>query len=485
MLQLPDKLYTEIINAKNFLRNYLDDSAVSISGGKDSLVVLDLSIQVGIKKFVFGNTSLSFPGTEEYIKQLADHYHIKIDHTNPVRPFFDLIEDIGFPSQRLRWCCEVYKFGPLAKYVLRNKIKYLITGIRAEESLKRKSYSKVSRNPLIPTTQINPILSWDTESIWTYIKHYELPYHHLYDKGYDRLGCWICPFQRDEYFEKLRNYFPDLFEKLTNTLRNNMLKFGQVGIRDIDDFIKEYAWKKNAFPIRNLISGYIEYKKKKENTSFVIRPKDQSTFLALLENIQLFKNKSDKLIINNSDITIEIISNKLSINHVLFYCEKQINCIGCGACQTLCNSLAINIDNKKYKIDFSKCTSCLNCLRSNILRAGCIARNYAPIRRKFNIINLDDKYVTLEKNFMCNSENIGLIKTRKSVDDVVNRLIKFFINTLKTKPLSFKANGIQSFSTENLLMIIKKEGGFTNVNIKCHDSKVIKNLNILLNALKK
>ncbi|GAH92214.1 unnamed protein product, partial [marine sediment metagenome] len=47
--------------------------------------------------------------------------------------------------------------------VLKNKIKYLITGIRSRESVKRKKYEKISKNPLIPAVQINPILEWTKE----------------------------------------------------------------------------------------------------------------------------------------------------------------------------------------------------------------------------------------------------------------------------------------------------------------------------------
>ncbi|GAH57949.1 unnamed protein product, partial [marine sediment metagenome] len=42
--------------------------------GKDSLVALDLSIRAGIKKFIFGNTTLSYPGTLEYIDKLEKYY---------------------------------------------------------------------------------------------------------------------------------------------------------------------------------------------------------------------------------------------------------------------------------------------------------------------------------------------------------------------------------------------------------------------------
>ena len=224
MRLLPEELFYKELDAKDFLRNYIKHSAVSISGGKDSLVALDLSYRIGIKKFVFGNTSMTFPKTEEYVKKLESFYDIEIIQVKPPREFLDLVSDIGYPSQRLRWCCEVYKFGPLANYVLKERIKFMITGIRSEESRKRRNYSKVGKNPLIPATQINPILDWNTKEIWEYINYYNLPYHPLYDKGYDRLGCWMCPFQKVEGFEGLKEFFPELNISLNESLYKNVKK---------------------------------------------------------------------------------------------------------------------------------------------------------------------------------------------------------------------------------------------------------------------
>ncbi|MHA1395972.1 MAG: phosphoadenosine phosphosulfate reductase family protein, partial [Promethearchaeota archaeon] len=292
MKLLPEELFYKELDAKDFLRNYLKQSAVSLSGGKDSLVALDLSYRVGIKKFVFGNTSMVFPKTEEYIRKLEKFYDIEIIQVKPPRIFLDLVDDLGFPSQRLRWCCEVYKFGPLANYVLKEKIKCLITGIRSEESRKRRNYSKISKNPLIPAIQINPILDWSTEEIWDYIKYYKLPYHPLYDMGYNRLGCWMCPFQKKEGFKRLQTIFPNLYKALVDSLYRNVKKFGKVGVRDIDNYIKEHAWTKNALPIRNIIGGSIKYEKNKDYSKYIIRCFNKIDFLNIIENSNLLKKKS-------------------------------------------------------------------------------------------------------------------------------------------------------------------------------------------------
>lgn len=484
MRLLPEELFYKELDAKDFLRNYIKHSVVSISGGKDSLVALDLSYRIGIKKFVFGNTSMTFPKTEEYIRKLENFYEIEIIQVKPPRNFFDLVDDIGFPSQRLRWCCEVYKFGPLANYVLRKKIKYMITGIRSEESRKRRNYSKVGKNPLIPAIQINPILDWSIEEVWEYIKYYKLPYHPLYDMGYNRLGCWMCPFQNEGGFKRLHTIFPNLYEALNNSLYKNIKKFGKVGVRDIDNYIKEHAWTKNALPIRNIIEGSIEYKKNKDSTKFIIKCSNRNDFLKILRNSNLLKGKSLVFSENKKNFTLTIISKILNIYKVLIHCERQINCVGCGACRSLCSNGAINIENSKMSIDFSKCSFCLECLSTTKLRAGCIARNYAPIRKKFEVINLKKESMITSNNLLFEYENKGLIKTRKNIPEIQNKIEEFFQKKLQ-QPLKFlKINGVCMYSTQEMILNIRKEKGFTHIYINSVNEDVEEKINFLINIFK-
>ena len=482
MQLLPEDLFFKEIDAKDFIRDYLKGSSVSISGGKDSLVALDLSVRAGIKKFIFCDTTLTYPGTLEYINKLEKYYDIKIDRAIPERPFLELVKNIGFPSRRLRWCCEVYKFGPLTYYVIENKIKYLITGIRAEESVKRKKYEKVSKNPLIPAVQINPILEWTEDDVWNYINHYELPYHRLYDIGYKRLGCWLCPFQNKGDFKRLKDNFPTLYKTLIISLTENVKKFGKVGVRELNDYIDNFGWLTNALPIRNIKKGYIEYSKNHKETKYKITCFKEKVFLKILNNIEILKNKSSTTIIDNENLEIKLKSSFLDIYKILIYVEKQINCIGCGACKSLCPNSAIKIKNNQMLIDFSKCSYCLNCLKTDKMRAGCISRNYTPIRNKFVVRDIEGEHASLEKNLL---ESDGLIKTRKKLPEVKAKLSNFFINTLNKQPRYSEINNIYVFSTNDLFITIRKKQGFTLVDLKCNNKNIEENLNLLINALKK
>ena len=42
-------------------------------------------------------------------------------------------------------------------------------------------------------TVLNPIIDWTDSDVWEFIHEYDVPYCHLYDCGYKRLGCIGCP----------------------------------------------------------------------------------------------------------------------------------------------------------------------------------------------------------------------------------------------------------------------------------------------------
>ena len=43
---------------------------------------------------------------------------------------------------------------------------------------------------------LHPIIDWWTGDVWAYIRTHKLSYCSLYDEGWDRLGCILCPMTR-------------------------------------------------------------------------------------------------------------------------------------------------------------------------------------------------------------------------------------------------------------------------------------------------
>jgi phosphoadenosine phosphosulfate reductase len=57
-------------------------------------------------------------------------------------------------------------------------------------------------------------LNWLDSDVWKYIKYHNLPYSSLYDQGFKRLGCIICPYHsisqgagHDLYKQKWPKFF--------------------------------------------------------------------------------------------------------------------------------------------------------------------------------------------------------------------------------------------------------------------------------------
>lgn len=40
---------------------------------------------------------------------------------------------------------------------------------------------------------LHPIIDWTDKEVWEYIRTYNVPYCELYDKGFTRIGCIMCP----------------------------------------------------------------------------------------------------------------------------------------------------------------------------------------------------------------------------------------------------------------------------------------------------
>lgn len=388
--------------------------AVSFSGGKDSLVALDLSVRAGIKKAVFSNTTIEFEETVKYVERIRDFYGINLEIVRPPKNFFQLMEIFGFPSRRMRWCCEALKFGPLGKYALNNCISSFITGLRSNESKKRKKYNIVGKNPALPVPQINPLLNWKEEEIWQYIEEFSLPVNPLYKYGLKRVGCWPCPFKTKKGWEIIRKNFPHLIRYLNFQIKKLSKKFS-VGIRDVNDFILKMAWVKHAFTQVSEIKCDMKLNGNKMTISFE-NIHDLNRVLKLLPIISKgYSVQGNKVILECGDIQ--------SIRTLV---EKVINCVGCGACLTLCDKNALYLNNGTIAVNVDRCTHCKNCLRTSKLRGACLRRNYAPrkfVMREYSIRRSNYEEAKIKSLPLCStSEIIGKIRSKKSMHKIMENI---------------------------------------------------------------
>lgn len=192
------------------------ESIVMFSGGKDSLVVMDLARKAGIKKSVYIKSPLEFKQTIKYVEKFPD-----VDIIGFNKDFFELCQKLCIPSRRMKWCCTVYKLTPIAIYNRKNNIKYNIRGVRREESSNREDYDEIG-DKKFPWVTVDPILDWTDKDVWRYIRKYNLPINPLY-QVINRVGCWCCPFNSKKDWGAARDLMPQEYKKFKELINESSL----------------------------------------------------------------------------------------------------------------------------------------------------------------------------------------------------------------------------------------------------------------------
>lgn len=181
---------------------------VGFSGGKDSIVTLELCRMAGVKhQAYYSCTGIDAPEVVQFIKK----NYSDVIFLYPKMTFWKGIRKKSPPLRMMRWCCDVLKKDP-SKHI---QLKYRVMGIRAEESARRAARGRISKYK--KNTVIKPIFYWREWHVWDFIEQYKLPYPSLYDEGFDRIGCVICPFLSAKAHEAHKNRWPKtyrVFEKV-------------------------------------------------------------------------------------------------------------------------------------------------------------------------------------------------------------------------------------------------------------------------------
>jgi len=195
---------------------------VPLSGGKDSTACLIYALNKYKKKNiypVFNDTGWEHPLTYKYLKELSGLLKIKIYKTKGHKrgkTLYKLIKNVGkFPFGRGRFCTMYLK-----QYALRdwykenlfdgNRKTVFLFGIRKDESAQRaKKYFGIEPNENLTMEELFPrryslklqekiivrlpVINWNREKIFSFLKENKVPYNPLYDEGTnDRVGCYPC-----------------------------------------------------------------------------------------------------------------------------------------------------------------------------------------------------------------------------------------------------------------------------------------------------
>jgi len=376
---------------------------VAFSGGKDSLVTLELVRKVTEDfSVLYLDTGLELPETTPYVhkamQELGLSNKLVTRRTDP-QVFWDTALKLGPPGVDFRWCCKTSKLGPL-NTLIRDSFQQQVlsfVGQRRYESQARAKSSSIWRNPWVShQIGVSPIKDWTALDVWLYIMLANLPYNPLYDRGYSRVGCWLCPASKIAHFLVLKNNHNNLWQKWIRFLeefKNNRglpeewLLYGLWRWKELPSKFQPYIKEKNdsddvpiierspgisfssamspcvgpvilkgkiirseAFDLTHITNLLKPYGKTSlKETSGIILFKTSGI------NFKLFKN-------GRFYINLESSENELRELAVLILMAiiRGLDCTGCGACVGTCLSHALSIADHKIWID-ENCNGCLDC----------------------------------------------------------------------------------------------------------------------------
>ncbi|KSW11299.1 hypothetical protein CF15_00020 [Pyrodictium occultum] len=174
-----------------------DTVIVPWSGGKDSTATLLLALKIYGRdrvRVVYGDTGTEFPLSVEYVEQVADK--LGIDY---VRAYAGIDKALlkgaaPMPSHSSRWCTglKVEAVERAVRKLARGRTLLLI-GDRDAESPRRSARPPVRPGPAEGIMAAAPLKLWGGVHVQLYILSQGLPLNPMYEHGFYRIGCYMCP----------------------------------------------------------------------------------------------------------------------------------------------------------------------------------------------------------------------------------------------------------------------------------------------------
>jgi len=417
-----DRLDMITNEAMNFIKdesvNYPEENIIiSFSGGKDSTVVADLVIRALANPslvHVFGNTTLEFPHTIEYAESYRKNNPLSIFKTaiNTEQNFYKVADEIGPPARMMRWCCSMFKTGPITRVfngMYRNDDILTFYGIRKCESVSRSKYNRVEDDAESVKIQkqkvASPIFFWRDIDVWLYILSQNIDFNQAYRLGYDRVGCWCCPNNnpRAQFLSSV--YFPEQSKEWRDFLIAFSIRIGKL---DPEVYVDSGKWKARqggngldaAKSVRlkfsncatedhavvfslekpyspELVSYFCpigklapELGRSLINETVIVNPASNLPILS----IQPFHQDEYEyaIKIKSLDYTRDVELLRMAKYQV----TKYNACRQCLKCESLCKYGAISILDGEYRIDQNRCRHCRQCVTDKYLEGGCLMRKY-------------------------------------------------------------------------------------------------------------
>ena len=387
--------------ARDFITRVVSENdlsvAVSYSGGKDSLATLLLVLETGIRpKLLFIDTGLEFEETRRNVLQVAEEYSLDIIQESAGESFWKNLDHFGPPAKDFRWCCKTCKLGPATRLIQGNFPGGVLSfiGQRAYESEQRAREGKIWRNPWTPNQlAASPIQKWTALHVWIYLFSKGANVNPLYERGLERIGCFMCPATDLAELRKVREMggsygrwqeYLDTYAAKTGKpdawLEFDLWRWKRLPKSVIDELgptgsglSTPVASGGDSEPLQfKSTSGYSPCVEGLSMEGVFNRPLEMDRVANMLSILGEVATSPGGNIAEVQKITVfaegpvmvkakdeqELRRKASELREIVF---RAMNCAGCGICVGRCESGALKLDGR-VKIDSSICIHCGKCL---------------------------------------------------------------------------------------------------------------------------
>ena len=410
----------KVYNTYRRYRSKVDLFYVAFSGGKDSVVALDI-VQRALPHddflVLFGDTRMEFSHTYDVVdktEKWCKEHGIRFERSQSLLTPEYTWNMIGPPAQKMRWCCSVHKTAP--QILLLRKITnnphfrgMAMMGVRSDESVIRSRYDEINFGTKHQGQyDYYPIFEWSSAELFLYIYQENLIINETYKLGNSRAGCLVCPMEavKNSWF-KNQCYVGSCDNCQTTTFYYNIIIdqtfAGELPPNKLKEFMEIGVWKSrhNGAKLAKPVNLYHEEAKKNELIiSIATATYDWKEWFKTLGEVNFLPDNIIEIFCNETLYTIEYLKNSdgqhfrfvnlinsqkeiYFISWLKIVLKKAVYCIKCQVCEANCPHGYIHMGDDGIHID-DKCVKCRKCYEVN---NGCVVAASQRLPKEGNRMN--------------------------------------------------------------------------------------------------